>query len=148
MEYSAKDLHSKVENLTAAVLATIARETLLREIVDIERNDILAELNEVKKLINTSGPGTVGKQAQRLGLVVVEPNRINGQYAGMIVALDNRACLVKYTHTQALELPFTALAAGQENPKFGDSIRMGFKDGVLSVSVGERISTKPISEKS
>jgi hypothetical protein len=43
---------------------------------------------------------------------------------------------VKIANTKMLELPFGALAVTEEqSPKLGDSVRMAFKDGVLTAAV-------------
>lgn len=146
MEYSLEQLHAKVENLTAAVLATIALETLQRKSVDIDRNEILAELNDLAQLIRTNGRGTVAQQAERSGLTIFEPGHMRGQYHGPVVGSDYRAMLVQCSRTTAMELPFAALAEGEDRPRFGDSVRIGFKDEVMSVTVVERTSRKPPSE--
>ena len=147
MEYSLEQLHAKVENLTELVLAAVGRETLLRTIADIERNEILNELNGLRQLITTTVPGTVAQQAVRLGLVMVEPNRIGGKYFGLVLGLDYRASLVKYANSRAFEVPFTDLAVGQARLRMGDYVGIGFKEGVMSVSAADRISREPTSEK-
>jgi hypothetical protein len=140
METSLAQLHDKVENLTTAVHATIEKETFQRRIVDSERDEILKELNGLKQIIRKSGRGTVAQQAEELGVAIVEPNRLRGQYAGQVLGLDYRAMLLKYSNTSAMELPFSAFAVEQEHPGFGDSVRIGFKDGVMSVVVTARSS--------
>lgn len=81
---------------------------------------------------------TIEQQAGELGLVVREPNRERGQHFGTVMGVDHRAGLVKVTRTDALELPFSALASGQARPVLGDSVHMSFKSGKLAVKVAER----------
>ncbi|HJV75092.1 MAG TPA: hypothetical protein VJ654_12780 [Noviherbaspirillum sp.] len=78
---------------------------------------------------------TVAMQAADLGLDIVDPDRQRGQYVGSVVGMDHRAGLVKFNRKSAIELPFAALAEDQERPMVGDRVRMGFKNGALTVSV-------------
>lgn len=82
---------------------------------------------------------TVAMQAADLGLDIVEPDRQRGQYVGPMVGSDHRAALVKFNRKSVLELPFAELAEGQEKPNVGDRIRMGFKNGALTVSVAPSV---------
>jgi hypothetical protein len=77
-------------------------------------------------------------QAVTLGLTLKEPNRIRGQYYGVVVAADHRAALVKVSRADVLALPFTALPNVAKNPAVGDSVRVGFKACVMAVNVVER----------
>ena len=81
---------------------------------------------------------TVERQAEHLGLILKDPDRDRGQYFGPVVGLDHRAALVKYTRTQAVELPLVAVGEGQRRPEMGDSVRMAFKGGELKVSIAEQ----------
>lgn len=81
---------------------------------------------------------TVNEQAREFGWSIQEPDRMRGQYFGPVVAVDHRASLVKFTRMDVLELPFTELATGQNRPKMGDSVRMDFKNGALTVNVAAR----------
>lgn len=73
------------------------------------------------------------------GWELQEPNREHGQYFGMVVALEHHVALVKITPTKIIELPFGAMAVTEEeSPRLGDSIRMGFKNGVLTATVTQR----------
>lgn len=78
---------------------------------------------------------TVRRQAEELGLVMVEPDRRRGVYAGPMVGEDHRAGLVKYAREKAVELPFSDLAVGQNRPDIGNTVRMVFREGVLMVTV-------------
>lgn len=83
---------------------------------------------------------TIADQAQEMGLAIQEPDRMRGKYFGPVVGVDHRACLVKFTRTEALELPFKALAAGQEPPKVGEAVSMAFKAGALSVAMARPLA--------
>jgi hypothetical protein len=80
--------------------------------------------------------------AEELGLVMVEPDRRRGVYAGPMVYLDQQVGigLVMYAREKAVELPFEALADGQTRPTIGNLVRMDFRKGELVVSVSERRS--------
>ncbi len=83
---------------------------------------------------------TIADQAQDLGLVIQEPDRSRGKYFGPVVGSDHRACLLKITREDAMELPFKELPAGQVHPKLGEFVSMAFKTGVLSVSVAKPLA--------
>lgn len=83
---------------------------------------------------------TVRETAEQLGLTVKEPNRLRGQYHGTVIAVDHRAGLVKFARADALELPFSALKPGQAKPEMGDSLRVGFKAGEMTVTAVGRSS--------
>lgn len=78
---------------------------------------------------------TIQEHAVDLGLTIKEANRDRGNYFGPVVAADHRAGLVKFAVSSALELPFADLPVNQERPKVGEPVRVGFKDGAMSVSI-------------
>lgn len=92
---------------------------------------------------NVNAP-TVEQQAAELGLSLVEPDTERGQYVGPLVGEDHRAGLVKYARTKAIELPFKDLADDQSRPSIGDTVRMKFKAGDLTVSVSERLGRESV----
>lgn len=69
---------------------------------------------------------------------ITHPERVRGQYFGIVLAIDHRAAVVKISRTDLIELPFAELAEGQSRPKLGDSVRFGYKTGLLSATVIER----------
>jgi hypothetical protein len=140
MELSMQDMHAKVENLTMKMIGLAAKEVLWREIWDRERKEIMDEIDGINEIVGTKdtfGNGMAAIElAKRYGWEMVEPNRIRGQYFGLVVALEHHVAIVKYASTKMLELPFGAMALTEEqSPKLGDSVRMGFKDGVLTATV-------------
>ena len=79
--------------------------------------------------------------AKSYGWKMMEPDRMRGQYFGLVVALEHHVAIVKIAKTQMLELPFGAMAMTEEqSPKLGDLVRKGFKDGVLTATVTRRRS--------
>jgi hypothetical protein len=143
MELSMQDMRAKVENLTLMMIGLAAKEVLWREIWDLERKEILAEIDGINEIVGTKDTYGNGMAAieltKRYGWEMVEPNRKHGQYFGLVVALEHHVAIVKIANTQMIELPFGAMAATEEeSPKLGDSIRMGFKDGVLTAVVASR----------
>lgn len=80
---------------------------------------------------------TVGEQAEDLGVELVTPDRNRGQYVGKVVGRDHRAALIRFNRNSAIELPLAALDK-LNIPAMGDTVRVGFKAGVMSVSVAER----------
>lgn len=146
MEYSLEKLHAGVETLKAAVLALAAREAMIREIMDAEREQILNELDAIQQAIAARNlevdTVTFDAEIKQFGWLKKEPNRQLGNYFGQVVALNHHACLIKWNATEVIELPFSALAEGQSKPIFGDSVRMVFKDDVLVVSPAERFGRR------
>ena len=145
MELSMQDMRAKVENLTMMMIGLAAKEVLWREIWDRERKEILAEIDGINEIVGTNdtyGNGMAASElAKRYGWELLKPDRMRGQYFGLVVALEHHVAIVKIGNTQMLELPFGALAVTEEqSPKLGDSVRMGFKDGVLTAAVQRRCS--------
>lgn len=143
MELSTQDMQAKVANLTMMMIALSAKEILWREIWDLERKEILDEIDAIHEIVGTKdtyGNGMAAIElAKRYGWKLMEPDRMRGQYFGLVVALEHHVAIVKITNTQIIELPFGALAVTEEqSPKLGDSVRMGFKDGVLTAAVTRR----------
>ena len=143
MELSIQDMRSKVENLTLMMIGLAAKEVLWREIWDLERKEILAEIDGINEIVGTKNTYGNGMAAIELtkqhGLEMVEPDRRRGQYFGLVVALEHHVAIVKIANTLMIELPFGAMAVTEEeSPKLGDSIQMGFKDGVLTAVVVRR----------
>jgi len=143
MELSMQDMRAKVENLTLMMIGLAAKEVLWREIWDLERKEILAEIDGINEIVGTKdtyGNGMAAIELTKLyGWKMVEPDRRRGQYFGLVVALEHHVAIVKIANTLMIELPFGALAATEEEgPKLGDSIRMGFRDGVLTAVVARR----------
>lgn len=100
---------------------------------DHEFSRLLAEQG-----FNVDAP-PIEKQAETLGLEITEPDRARGQYFGMVLALDHRAALIKISRTNLIELPFAELREGLSRPRMGDSVRFGYKNGVLAATVIEKI---------
>ena len=145
MELSMQDMRAKVENLTMMMIGLAAKEVLWRETWDLERKEILAEIDGINEIVGTKdiyGNGMAAIElAKRYGWDLIEPDRMRGQYFGLVVALEHHVAIVKTSDTQMLELPFGALAVTEEqSPKLGDSVRMAFKDGVLTAVVTRRAS--------
>lgn len=145
MELSMQDMRAKVENLTMMMIGLAAKEVLWRETWDLERKEILAEIDGINEIVGTKdtyGNGMAAIElAKRYGWELIEPDRMRGKYFGLVVALEHHVAIVKIANTKILELPFGALAVTEEqSPKLGDSVRMGFKDGVLTAAVTRRAS--------
>lgn len=140
MELSKQEIQSKVENLTMMMIGLAAKEILWREIWDLERKEILDAIESINEIVGTKdtyGNGMAAIElAKRYGWELMAPDRTRGQYFGLIVALEHHVAIVKIANTKILELPFGALAVTEEqSPRLGDSVRMGFKDGVLTAAV-------------
>lgn len=140
MELSIQDMRAKVENLTTMMIGLAAKEVLWRDIWDRERKEILDQIDGINEIVGTKdtyGNGMAAIElAKRYGWEMMEPDRMRGQYFGLVVALEHHVAIVKIANTQMLELPFGAMAVTEEqSPKLGDSVRMGFKDGVLTAAV-------------
>lgn len=145
MDTSQPDIQEKLRNLTVMMIALAAKEVLWREIWDLDRQDILDEIDGIREIVGTTDIYGNGLAAIALaGLYdweLIEPDRMRGQYFGLVVALEHHLAIVKIANTKMLELPFGALAVTEEqSPKLGDSVRMGFKDGVLKAIVVRRSS--------
>ena len=143
MELSMQDMQAKVENLTIMMIGLAAKEVLWRERWDLERKEILAEIDGINEIVGTKdtyGNGMAAIElAKRYGWELMDPDRMRGQYFGLVVALEHHVAIVKIAATQMLEMPFGALAVTEEqSPKLGDSVRMGFKDGVLTATLVRR----------
>ena len=82
---------------------------------------------------------TVEEHAEESGWVIQEPDRDRGKYFGPVVAVDHRASLIKFTRETVMMLPFAELPEGQKRPQLGDSVRMNYKNGALTVAVADRI---------
>lgn len=87
---------------------------------------------------------TVDMQARELGLVLVEPDTSRGQYVGSVVGSDHRAVLIKFARDKSIELPFKEIPNDQPRPNLGDTVRMKFKAGDLTVSMAERTGREGI----
>lgn len=81
---------------------------------------------------------TVAQQAVDQGLTLIEPDSNRGLYVGPVVGMDHRAYLIKYSREKAVELPFKDLPKDIEKPNIGDSLRLKFKGGEVTVAVAER----------
>ena len=82
---------------------------------------------------------TVEEHAQESGWVIQEPDRDRGKYFGSVVAVDHRASLIKFTRENVMMLPFAELPEGQKRPQLGDSVRMDYKNGALTVAIADRV---------
>lgn len=78
---------------------------------------------------------TVGQVAGDLGLMLKEANRERGQYWGTVVGTDHRAFLVKVTRSEAIAVPFADAAV---RPQLGDTFRLRFDQGRVSISSADR----------
>lgn len=117
-----------------------AKEALGREIWNLERKEILTKIKGITEMVGTKdtfGNGMAAVAlAKQYGWKLAQPNRERGQYFGLVVALEFHAAIVKVSKTDLLELPFGSLAVTEErSPRIGDSVRMSFRDGVLTAIV-------------
>jgi hypothetical protein len=143
MELSMQEMQTEVESLTLKVIGLAAKEVLWREIWDLERKEILSKIDSINQIVGTKHTYGNGMAAVELtkqyGWTMLEPDRVRGHYFGLVVALEHHLAIVKTSDTQMLELPFGALAVTEErSPKLGDSVRMAFRDGVLTATVTKR----------
>lgn len=53
MELSMQEMRAKVENLTMMMIGLAAKEVLWREIWDLERKEILAEIDGIHEIVGT-----------------------------------------------------------------------------------------------
>lgn len=137
------DIEGQLRNLKMMMIGLAAKEALWRETWDIEHKEILAEFDRINEIVGTNdtyGNGMAAIELKKLyGWELQEPDRKRGQYFGMVVALEKHVALVKITSTKLIELPFGAMAVTEEeSPKLGDSIRIGFKNGVLTATMTRR----------
>ncbi len=102
-------------------------------------NFLIGQVREIKEALlfkqQNASVLSVDKQAEQLGLVLFVPNRNRCTIIGMMVGEDYRAALIKFTPSQAVELPFNELADGQDRPEIVDTVKMVFKAGVLKVAI-------------
>jgi hypothetical protein len=85
-------------------------------------------------------PISVDVQAIDLGLKIVEPNWERSQYVGPLAATDNQYGLIQYSRDSAIKLLYWHLPDDQRRPRAGDTVRLKYKDGRLTVSYAERSS--------
>lgn len=83
---------------------------------------------------------TVQEQAAKLGLTIIEPNKDRGRYFGFVVGTDHRACLLKPSRSEAIELDFAEFSKVNKKPAIGDSISLRYSYGELTATVAERAS--------
>ena len=140
MKPSIQDMQTKVEDLMQMMVGLAAKEALWRETWDAGRREILSKIEGINEIVGTKdtyGNGMAAIElAKQYGWEMLEPDRMRGQFFGLVVALEHHAAIVKVADPQMLELPFGALAVTEEqSPRLGDSVWMGFKDGVLTAKV-------------
>lgn len=143
MELSELEIREKVETLTMKLITLSAKEALDRALWDIERKELLSELDRINEVVgvkDTFGNGMAAIELKkRFGWVLVKTNLERGTYYGYVVALERHLALVKFTNTDLVELPFGSMAATEEeSPKLGDTVRMDYKNGVLTTHFLER----------
>lgn len=131
---------AQLANLMNALIVLTAKEALGREIWNLERKEILAKIDGINEMVGTKDTFGNGMAAAALarqhGWQLTQPNRVRGQYFGLIVALEFHVAIVKISRTELLELPFGSLAVTEEkSPRIGESVRMSFKDGVLTATI-------------
>lgn len=140
MDASIQTIQAQVANLMNELIVLTAKEALGREIWNLERKEILTKIEGINEMIGTKdtfGNGMAAAElAKQYGWQLAQPNRERGQYFGLVVALEFHAAIVKISKTDLLELPFGSLAVTEErSPRIGDSVRMSFRDGVLTAKV-------------
>lgn len=140
MKLSIQDMQTKVEDLMQMMVGLAAKEVFWRETWDAQRREILSKIEDINEIVGTKdtyGNGMAAIElAKQYGWEMLEPDRMRGQFFGLVVALEHHAAIVKVADTKMLELPFGALAVTEvQSPRLGDSVWMGFKDGVLTAKV-------------
>lgn len=137
------NIEEQLRNMKLMMIGLTAKEALWRESWDLDRKEILAEFDRIGEIVgvnDTYGNGMAAIHLKKLyGWELQEPDRARGQYFGTVVALEHHVALVKFMPTKIIELPFGAMAVTEvESPRLGDSIRMDFKNGVLTAAVVNR----------
>ena len=143
-----KDLDDWVPDSIQRILhGSVSMASALVVVAAIEEGSIAQHAGEIGEhqftaLLSTQGldpnARTVEEHAQDAGWIIQEPDRERGRYFGPVVSVDHRASLVKYARENVLALAFADLQESQKRPELGDSVRMEFKKGVMSVDVVER----------
>lgn len=147
METTIQNVQAQVETLMSALIGLTAKEALVRELWNRERKEILEKIDRINEIVGTKdtfGNGMAAAElAKQCGWKLAQPNRVRGQYFGLVVALEFHAAIVKISSTDLLELPFGSLAVTEErSPRIGDSVRMSFRDGVLTATIARRGSNE------
>lgn len=140
MKATIQNTQVQIEQLTNALIGLTAKEALWRELWNRERKEILGKIDGINEIVGTKdtyGNGMAAVElARQYGWELMQPDRMRGQYFGLVVALEFHAAIVKISKTDLLELPFGSFAVTEErSPNLGDQVRMGFRDGVLSATV-------------
>lgn len=143
METSMQDIQTQIGQLINELFVLTAKEALEREIWNLERKEILTKIQGITEIVGTKDIFGNGMAAAALtkqyGWQLVQPNRVRGQYFGLVVALEFHSAIVKVSKTDILELPFGSLAVTEEcSPRIGESVYMAFLNGVLTATVTGR----------
>lgn len=143
MDTSIQTIQAQVEQLMNELFVLSAKEALGRELWNLERKEILRKIDSINEIVGTKdtfGNGLAAAElTRRYGWQLVQPNTVRGNYFGLVVALEFHAAIVKTPNNKMLELPFGSMAVTEEwSPQIGDSVRMAFRDGVLTVKVVDR----------
>jgi hypothetical protein len=81
---------------------------------------------------------TVDTQAKMLGLVIVEADMERGQYVGPVVGSDHSAVLIKSSRDKCVKLELAGLDKTLGTPGLGDTVRLKYKSGDLTVSMSQK----------
>lgn len=143
MQTANQDIHARVAHLTNALIGLTAKEALARELWNRERKEILRAIESINEVVGTKetyGNGMAAVELSKLyGWKLRQPDRIRGQYFGLVIALEFHVAIVKVSASDLLELPFGSMAETEtHSPRIGDTIHMAFRDGVLTAKVTER----------
>lgn len=139
MNMSSAELAAKLEDFKTAILIARGREALCKAEMELDNKVLMSTLQEVMVASRRVTPKVNSKSileiAKKHSWTVREVDRVQGNYFGMVVAVDSFGCFVQIRTNEVIELEFNDLAAGQKKPSMGDSVRMQFKSGKLWVSV-------------
>lgn len=140
-----------VQRMLHGPMSLAAANQLVREVQGGSVAKYAAEIGQhsITQLLGDQGldvnAATVYEMAEDLSLAIKEPNRDRGQYFGSVVGEDHRAVLIRVTRTEAIALPFSAFPGSEQKPKLGESLRLGYRDGVLTTGRTNQVGREAVS---
>ena len=140
METSIQDTRAELESLVNGLFGLTVKEALSRELWNLEYKELVKKIDHLTERVGTKdiyGNGMAALElSKQYGWRLVKPDRVRGQYFGMIVALEFHLAIVRLAQNNMMELPFGSMATTEErSPQIGDSVHMAFRDGVLTATV-------------
>jgi hypothetical protein len=103
-----------------------------------ERDNLKVILHYVEIMVALSVANQALKNEWQLINLIKLDTTGRGQYSGPVVGVDRKSLLINYSNNKVVEIPFSALPAGQRKPMLRDTVQIKYPQGQRELTINKR----------